>query len=133
MITFCTYCSRDKDPTRDELPAVDRYRSSRIQKVRQAAELLSSGFLIFSGRYGLLPPGQPIENYDYLLQPEDVDRLSGKVAGQLTEWKVKRLLFCTLGVDADPQLPPYHDCITQACKGAGVELIMLQLPEDYDE
>jgi hypothetical protein len=133
MITLCTYCSLEKDPAPDTLPAAERYRSRRIERVHQAANLLASDFLIFSGRYGLLPPGQPIENYDYLLQPEDVGRLAGQVAGQLTDWKVTHLLFCTLGVEADPQLPPYHNCITMACKGAGVELIMLQLPEGYDD
>ncbi len=133
MITFCTYCSHEKNPQPDTLPAAERYRSPRIKKVRQAADLLACDFLIFSGRYGLLPPGQPIENYDYLLQPEDVGRLAGQVAGQLREWKVTHLLFCTLGVEVDSQLPPYHDCISQACKMAGVELIMLQLPEDYDD
>ncbi|MBC8478019.1 hypothetical protein H8D51_00590 [bacterium] len=94
---------------------------------------MSCDFLILSGRYGLLPPGQPIENYDYLLQPAEVERLSRKIAEQMLDLDVKRLLFCTRGVAVDPQLPPYHDCITLASDLAGVELIMLQLPEDYDE
>ena len=130
MITFCTYCSHDKDPAPEALPAEWRYRSRRIQQVKQAAELLGSDFLIFSGRYGLLPPGQPIENYDYLLQPDEVEKLAQQVAGQLVELEVKRLLFCTRGVVVDPQLQPYHDCITLACSRAGVELIPLDLPEE---
>ncbi len=133
MITFCTYCSHEKDPSPQALPAERRYRSRRIQRVQKSARLLGCDFLIFSGRYGLLPPGQPIENYDYLLQPAEVENLAQRVARQLAELEVKRLLFCTRGIVADPHLQPYHDCITTACYKAGVELIQLALPEDYDD
>jgi len=65
MTALCTYCSATKNRTPGEISAVQRYRSSRIERVYKAACTLGLPFRILSGEYGLVPPERPIPDYDH--------------------------------------------------------------------
>lgn len=83
IIVFCTYCSDDKDRSHEELPAIQRYRSNRIQSVYNAAMSLGFKFLILSGEYGILEASDPIPYYDHLLQSSEVSEHTKRVADQM--------------------------------------------------
>jgi hypothetical protein len=90
-----TYCSRDKDHSSVPLPALKRYKSARIRRIKQAADSQGAQFYILSGEFGLLKPSDPIPYYDHLLAPPEIDQLAAKIAGQLvTEHLTKVTFFC---------------------------------------
>jgi hypothetical protein len=125
MTVFCTYCSAEKDPSEGEIPAIQRYKSTRIRSVYSAAKSLGLGFVILSGKYGILEPSDPILDYDHLLQSSEVSEHSTLVAGQLEALGVKDLIFFSrLG----PVVEPYRECINSASAKAGVELKHVFLP-----
>jgi hypothetical protein len=125
MTVFCTYCSRDKDHSERELPAIQRYQSRRITSVYCAAKSLGLGFLILSGKYGILKPCDSIPDYDHLLQPSEVSEHSNLVADQLETLGVKDLVFFTKSAS---DVKPYCECIKLASEKAGIELKYIYLP-----
>ena len=130
--SLVTYCSRDKDPQSGLLPAVDRYRSLRIQSVAEAAASLGFDFHILSGLYGLIKPTREIPDYDHLLTEAQVAGHAGLVAGQLEEFGVARVIFVTRTLEADPGTEPYRETMRQACGGAGVRYETLEVsPADF--
>ncbi len=130
MDAFCTYCCKDKTKEPGEIPAIERYQSSRIRAVYSAALSVGQLFLILSGEYGLLRPCRPIRWYDHLLQEDEIKPLSQTVAGQLRQAGVQRVFYFTKAVKDDPVLRRYFDTIELACKSAGVQVALLALPKD---
>jgi len=130
MIAYCTYCSKKKDLSPGELPAIQRYRSDRIKSVHNAA--MSSGleFLILSGKFGILKPSDLIRCYDHLLQPSEVSELSKRVADELETLGVKDLIFFARSFSDDEKVKPYIDCMKLACQKAGIALRFHDLPTD---
>ena len=127
MIAFCTYCSAEKDHSQEELPAIQRYRSHRINSVYSAALSLGLEFLILSGEYGMLKPSDPIPYYAYLLIATEVPEHAKKVAAQLKALGVKDIVFFTKPLEEDENLKSYHDCIKLASQKAGAELKFVEL------
>jgi hypothetical protein len=127
MTTFCTYCSAEKKRSQEELPAVQRYGSPRINSVYSAALSLGLEFLIFSGEYGILEPSEPIPYYAHLLIAPEVPDHAKKIADQLKALGVKDLIFFTRPLEEDKNLKPYLDCIQLASLGAGIELKIVEI------
>ena len=127
MTVFCTYCSAEKDCSQGELPAIQRYRSPRINSVYSAALSLGLEFLILSGEYGMLKPSDPISYYAHLLIASEVPEHAIKVANQLDALGVNDLIFFTRPLGEDKNLKPYHDCIRFASQKAGAELKFVEL------
>ena len=127
MTILCTYCTDKKDHSEGEMPAIRRYRSPRISSVYSAALSLGLGFAIVSGEYGILDPCDPIPDYVHLLLPEEVPEHSGLVAGQLAVLGADELVFFTKRETADPNVKPYCESISKACKKARVELKFVYL------
>ncbi len=127
MTVFCTDCSAEKNHSEGEMPAIQRYKSTRIKSVYSAAKSLGLGFVILSGKYGILEPGDPILYYDHLLQSSEVSEHSNLVAGQLEVLGVKDLIFFSR---LAPVVEPYRECIKSASEKAGVELKCVYLPMD---
>lgn len=127
MICFCTYCSKDKDDSKGDMPAIQRYQSTRINSVYSAAMSLGFRFIILSGEFGLLEPCEPIPYYDHLLLSSEVAEHSNLVANQLDSLGLKELIFFTRKA---PIVKPYRDCIKIACNKAGVDLKYIYLDED---
>ena len=127
MTVFCTYCSAEKNRSQGELPAIQRYRSPRINSVYSAALSLGLEFLILSGEYGMLKPSDPIPYYAHLLIAPEVPEHAQKVAAQLEALGVKDLIFFTRPLAEDKNLKPYHNCIKLASQKAGAGLKFVEL------
>ena len=48
MFAYCTYCSAEKKDTETPIPAVERYKSERIQTIFSLAKAQRIKFLILS-------------------------------------------------------------------------------------
>lgn len=118
---LCTSCSSEKKHDAEPLPAIERYTSPRIRALARRARRRGAGLAILSGRYGLLDPATPIPWYDQALAPEEVSRLASKIAEQLEERGVTRLIFYARSAST-PGWRPYHDVLDAACRTAGVGL-----------
>ena len=128
---FITYCSKEKDESNTLLKAVKRYKSNRIQRVYEAAKLLTADFMILSGEFGLLNPGTEIPYYDHLLVMEEVNKYTEKLTKQLTEIinknkeNIKIILF-TEYLKNDPNLKPYQISLKKACENLNIEFTMIE-------
>ena len=123
-----TYCSREKNPSPGLLPAAELYLSPRIRAVGEASLELSVEFLILSGLYGLLTPGQEIPDYDHLLTAHEIPGHARTVVRQLKERDAARVIFITRTMADDPGTGPYREVMRLACEEAGVGFAILKLP-----
>ena len=130
MNAFCTYCSKTKSHQPDEIPAIGRYQSARIQKVHAAATNLDLAFYILSGKYGLTRPDQCIPFYDHLLMPAEVPVLTELVAKQLGEHRIGTIPYFTKLVATSINLAPYRDTFVAACGIADVPCFVVELEDD---
>ena len=130
MNAFCTYCSASKSKESGNVPAIHRYQSSRIEKVYAAASQLELEFYILSGKFGLIPPQQPIPYYDHLLKPEEVHALTGLLAQQLHEYQITRLVYFTKPLASNRSLLPYHDSLVTACRQAVLPFFVVELEDE---
>ena len=117
---YVTYCSARKNERYDMIPAIERYQSIRIRRVY---ELSRGRMLILSGRFGLLRPNTAIPYYDHLLQQEEVNELAERVAMQLRELGVQRVIF----VEHQLRALQYREAMARACRMAGVEMVVMEL------
>ncbi|MDB4656062.1 hypothetical protein OAE48_04355 [Flavobacteriales bacterium] len=124
MIAYCTYCSAEKDHSEISLPAISRYKSSRITKVYNSAITENVEFVILSGKYGIIDAHQNIDYYDHLLVPSEVDEHSELVTSQLKEMGITKLMFYAVSVLKDPNIQSYIDCIKlgAAKNGTAIEI-----------
>lgn len=126
MLSYCTYCSAEKNTSETPLPAIERYRSSRILEVNEKAKHAGETFVILSGKYGILDAEQPIDHYDHLLIASEVEQHAMLVASQLKEKGITKLVFYTDSVLKDPNIQPYIDCISLATAKAGTTLEIIE-------
>ncbi len=129
MYAFCTYCSKDKSDAPDEIPAIQRYLSARINAVHDAAQRLGLSFFILSGEYGLIPPDQLLPWYDHLLLNTEVPALASRAVEQIARHGVTRLVYFSESFARDPQLVPYHTVLVEACSRAGVPIFVVEIDE----
>jgi hypothetical protein len=123
---FVTYCSRDKDQSPESLPALRRYKSARIRRVKKLADLQGVGFYILSGEFGLLKPNDPIPDYDHLLLRSEIDEFATKVAGQLAGERLTKITFF-VNAARSQQVEPYEEAFAGACRLTGVNLSVATL------
>ncbi len=126
MYIFCTYCSRDKSDEPNLIPAVQRYQSQRISRVYAAASQVGLEFFILSGEFGLLSAQQPIPWYDHLLLSEEVDELAARMAQQIRDRGISGIVYFTSSSAQDPNVQPYRDAITTACKEVSQPLFIIE-------
>ncbi len=127
---YVTYCSAEKSQEAKEIPAIDRYESERIQYVQDQAKQSKAGFMILSGKYGLLEASTKIPLYDHLLKPFETTRLSKTVAKQLKQHKGISIIFHSHWIDRDMQVAPYIEVMTDACELAKIPFDLVILDED---
>jgi len=125
MKAFCTYCSKSKSHESGEIPAIRRYRSSRIKKVHEAALAVNLPFYVLSGRYGLVVPQRNIPDYDHLLREEEVSDLAQLVAKQISECQIDGFVFFIEPVANDPNVQRYLDAMKEACSKPWLHLCPL--------
>jgi hypothetical protein len=122
MTVYCTYCSTNKNTSESPLPAIDLYKSERIKSVLELSKKDSAGFVILSGKYGLIDAEEIIEAYDHLLVATEVGKHAEKVANQMKLRELEEIVFYMNAVENDKNLLPYLDCISSACNSIGVIL-----------
>src|SRR5579875_3610955 len=111
---FITYCSREKDHSPMLLPALQRYKSQRIRRVKAAADSQGVAFYILSGKFALLKAAEPIPYYDHLLTQLEVDQLAERVAGQLKREGLSKVIFF-VSAARTASVEPYEQTIRRAC------------------
>lgn len=126
-IYLCTSCSKEKSSAQGLIPAIDRYDSERIQSIGTLAKKEGKGFLILSGEYGLIDSQHPIQWYDHLLSPEEIEAMVEKVAARLQEINVETLVFYGADEGLDSSWQPYWEVIRKSTKAAGVKLTSMIL------
>lgn len=127
---YVTYCSAEKSQEAKEIPAIDRYESERIQYVHDLAKQAKAGFMILSGKYGLLEASTKIPLYDHLLKAFETTRLSKTVAKQLKQHKGISIIFHSHWIDRDMQVAPYIEVMTDACELVKIPFDLVILDED---
>lgn len=130
MKAFCTYCSKTKSHDPGEIPAILRYQSDRIQKVSEAALILGLPFFVLSGHYGLVSPQDKIPDYDHLLQPEEVSKLSYLLTRQISEQRIDGFVYFSKPLTSSPNVQPYHDALAAACEVLSFPLYIVELKEE---
>ena len=127
MNAFCTYCSASKSKEPGRIPAIQRYRSPRIDRVHAAAQQLRLPFLILSGEYGLIPADLPIATYDHLLTPDEVPVLAEVVAEQMREQQLTSIVYFTRPLVGNSTLLSYCAAFLMACSLASVGYLVLEV------
>lgn len=120
MTLHMTYCSKDKDRTRKDLPAIERYDSDRIDKIKALAEKRDEDFAILSGKYGLIGPEEKIPFYDELLRERNIPQLITGVKNFLESHNVDKVIYHTRKVENERK--PYFKLVKNACEGLNIEL-----------
>ena len=127
MTYYCTYCSAEKNYSDVPIPAIDLYDSTRIKDIYAKAKEAGVGFVILSGKYGLVEPELRIAYYDHLLLPEEVEAHANRVAIQLKQLNATKLVFYTAPLNTDANLEAYVNCIRIAAKSAGVTFELIEI------
>lgn len=122
MKIICTYCSGLKSEDGGLLPAVERYLSDRIVGLGLEADENYIEFMILSGEYGLIDRQYPLPYYDHLLQPDEVVKLSHKVASTLCMAGVKEVVYHTAAPELYSAVRPYLAVMESACEKASVAM-----------
>ena len=120
MTLHITYCSKDKDRTRKDLPAIERYDSDRIDKIKALAEKRDEDFAILSGKYGLIGHEEKIPFYDELLRERNIPQLITGVKNFLESHNVDKVIYHTRKVENERK--PYFKLVKNACEGLNIEL-----------
>lgn len=132
MKIYCTYCSAHKDESVSLLPAIARYRSSRIVFISKLAKSEKIEFRIFSGRFGLLKPDDKIPYYDHLLLESEVVEHAQFISQQIEEAGITEIEFYMSSPEEDNKLFPYLNCIRLACNSTNslLTIIVSEFPSD---
>lgn len=120
MKLHITYCSKNKDRTRKDLPAIERYQSERIDKVKTLAEEKNEAFAILSGKYGLIKAQEEIPFYDELLRERNIPQLITGVKNFLKSNNIEKVIYHTKKVENERK--PYFKLVKNACEGLNIEL-----------
>ena len=123
-VGYATYCSKEKSSDSELCPAIERYKSERIQNVAKRAKKAEVELYILSGKFGLIRASQSIPDYDHLLVNDEVPDLVRMVKAQLSFYQLSRIVFYTYSTEQDPKVAAYQECIKQACKVVEVELVI---------
>lgn len=130
MRILCSYCSAAKRLDEAPLPAIERYRSERLQALWRAAEAGGAPLCILSGEFGLLEAATPIPWYDHLLAAGEVEAMAGRVAGSLRGLGVDEVEYHTADPGLAPDVAPYLAVMREACAEAGALLTVVILEGD---
>lgn len=128
MPCLITICSKEKSDAPGEIPAVERYLSPRIAAVYERSRRDDVPMLIFSGKFGLIDPENPIPFYNHLLQAEEVNGYIAPTAEVLRKRDITAVTFVAQPRE-EAGWENYYRVIEQACEKAGVELTV----EGYSE
>ncbi len=116
---YISLCSAAKRENEGDLPGIERYAAARGHDVYRSARRDGADFRIFSGKFGLLRPSDPIPCYDHILQPGEVSEMAARVTKQLREQGLRKLVVYTDETETHPQELIYLGCLQVAAGAAG--------------
>jgi len=108
---FVTYCTGNKTDDKENIPAIQRYKSDRIKWVSYEAIKKKADFAILSGIFGLISPKKKIPKYDYCLQKDDVDRVKDTNKIYMQKNKIKNIVYFT---ELDEEVVNYYGSLKKA-------------------
>ena len=116
MKIHATYCSAEKSNAPGRIPAIERYKSHRIQWVNKRAQKQGEALFILSGKHGLIKAEEEIAYYDYLLTNDALEEHVQLLSRQLSSLGIRQVTFFARPVSVDPNVLPYVKCIKEACQ-----------------
>jgi hypothetical protein len=114
---YITYCSHRKNTAAGPMPAIERYTADRIRRVRDLADADGAGFLIFSGKFGMLRPSDPIPHYDHKLRPDEIPQMVLKISGPIGTYD--EIVFFR---DPKDEIAAYLEAVQMAAERVAVNL-----------
>lgn len=126
---ICTICCAEKKDSKEKLPAIDLYLSSRIRFAYKESQEKGVGFRIFSGKYGLLKPDQPIDWYDFQLTNETVSDIVPVMVSQIKEQAIEKVIFYARP-KSTPGWEAYYKALEQASKTTGIKFEVIT-PQEF--
>jgi dipeptidyl aminopeptidase/acylaminoacyl peptidase len=127
---YITFCSAEKNKAEGELPALERYKSPRINDVHAWARRDQVDFRIFSGKFGLLAASDPIPWYDHTLTVDEIPVMANRVAEQLKAGGWEKLIVHMTDPKDDPTLMIYLGCLQIAAGLAGKITLTHQVSDE---
>ena len=127
-VLVSTICCREKDRREGTLPAIQRYRSERIDTVARLARDAGLPMAILSGKYGLIYQDKPIPYYDKLMGEGDLGEIIAANIVFLEKHKIKKIIFLCPDPSLDPHVQPYLRSIQAAARGAACRLETIFVP-----
>ena len=119
-----TICSNEKDHTANKLPAYLRYKSARIDNVRDIAKNKGLPFFILSGEYGLVAENDTVPYYDHLLVQDEVDGMTALVSSQNKALKITSIEFYAKSKKGS--WVPYYSVVERMTKEQGISLKIVE-------
>lgn len=116
MKYLITTCSKEKRQDEKLLPALERYLDPRIKQVYNKSKDLKVGFLILSGKYGILDSDELIPYYDQILLETQVSDMVERVLPQLKKFKVTELVVYGKNEQTNPSWRPYYEVLRISCE-----------------
>lgn len=129
MEYICTICCKEKSIDTNDLPAIERYVSSRIKFVLSESQRLGKRFVILSGKYGLLEPSDKIPWYDQKLIVERIPEMVPVIVAQLLNKRVTKITFYGKPRTTS-EWQPYYEALEKACRELGIPIQYRQI--DFD-
>lgn len=131
MKYIITTCCKDKRLDEALLPSIDRYLDPRIKKVFNIAKKSGDGFLILSGKYGILKPEDPIPYYDQILLEENVPEIVDLVVPRFRELRVAEIIVYGKDASLDLGWIPYYSVLKKSCEKLGIVYSEVILNEPF--
>ena len=132
MNIHATYCSAEKSNAPGRIPAIERYKSHRIQWVNERAHRQGETFFILSGKHGLIKAEEEIAYYDYLLTSDALKDHIQLLSQQLSSLGIRQVTFFARPTSVDPNVLPYVKCIKEACQMTSCRIDLIKYPlEEY--
>ena len=132
MNIHATYCSAEKSNAPGRIPAIERYKSRRIQWVNERAHRQGETFFILSGKHGLIKAEEEIAYYDYLLTSDALKDHIQLLSQQLSSLGIRQVTFFARPTSIDPNVLPYVKCIKEACQMTSCRIDLIKYPlEEY--
>lgn len=129
-------CSKAKRHDPGSLEAIERYDGPLfrlLRRARGAGLLIDVHVMILSAKYGLIPDGWMIGDYDQVMTPARAAELASSVSLTLWRWLGQHEcvdVFVNLGQGYAPALAGFEDwctvrgiIVTQAAGGIGERLV----------
>ena len=130
---YVTYCSKDKNPSTEDLPALDRYqwkdgrkwKDGRISKVYERALKDEVEFRILSGSpdYHLLKVDDSTKYYDHQLKDHEVEEKVKNVGAQLEGQNIGEIVFFMKDPN-NAETRPYKNVMEKVCKISKVKFVV---------